>query len=168
MHKRALVIMGSDSDLQIMKESCSTLEQFNIEFDVEICSAHRTPEMLHDILKDADAKYSTIIAGAGAAAHLPGVIASMVSVPVIGVPIDSTALDGIDALYSIVQMPGGIPVASMSIGKAGAVNAAVYSAKIISLFNDDVRSKYNDYRNGLKDKVIKKNQRLKENGWKNY
>ena len=131
--------MGSQSDWETMKFSEQTLNKIKIPFITKIISAHRTPDRMHDFAKKAEnTSIQVIIAGAGGAAHLPGMIASHSNLPVIGVPIQSSALNGMDSLLSIVQMPAGVPVATMSIGKAGAINAAIYAAKILSLSNDNI------------------------------
>ena len=133
------LIMGSQSDWETMKFSEQTLNQLKISFITKIISAHRTPDRMQDFAKQAEnTSVQVIIAGAGGAAHLPGMVASHSNLPVIGVPIQSSALKGMDSLLSIVQMPGGVPVATMSIGKAGAINAAIYAAKILSLSNDNI------------------------------
>ena len=133
------IIMGSQSDWPIMKHASKILKLFNIKHEVKIISAHRTPDRMYDFAKQAEnTSIQVIIAGAGGAAHLPGMIASHSNLPVIGVPIQSSALNGMDSLLSIVQMPAGVPVATMSIGKAGAINAAIYAAKILSLSNDNI------------------------------
>ena len=133
------LIMGSQSDWETMKFSEKTLKQLKIPFITKIISAHRTPDRMHDFAKQAEnTSVQVIIAGAGGAAHLPGMVASHTNLPVIGVPIQGSALKGMDSLLSIVQMPGGVPVATMSIGKAGAINAAIYAAKILSLSNDNI------------------------------
>ena len=133
------LIMGSQSDWETMKFSEQTLNQLKIPFITKIISAHRTPDRMHHFAKQAEnTSIQIIIAGAGGSAHLPGMIASYSNLPVIGVPIQSSALKGMDSLLSIVQMPGGVPVATMSIGKAGAINAAIYAAKILSLSNDNI------------------------------
>ena len=133
------LIMGSQSDWETMKFSEQTLKKLKIPFITKIISAHRTPDRMHDFAKQAEnTSIQVIIAGAGGAAHLPGMIASHSNLPVIGVPIQSSALNGMDSLLSIVQMPAGVPVATMSIGKAGAINAAIYAAKILSLSNDNI------------------------------
>ena len=134
------LIMGSKSDWETMKFSEETLLTLKIPFITKIISAHRTPERMTDFSKNAEKNnFKVIIAGAGGAAHLPGMVASHTNLPVIGVPINSSALKGIDSLLSIVQIPSGVPVATMSIGKAGAVNAAIYAAKILSLSNDKLK-----------------------------
>jgi len=130
------LIMGSQSDWETMKFSEDTLLTLKIPFITKIISAHRTPERMYKFASESENnKIQIIIAGAGGAAHLPGMVASHTNVPVIGVPIESSSLKGMDSLLSIVQMPGGVPVATMSIGKAGAINAAIYAAKILSLSN---------------------------------
>ena len=133
------LIMGSESDWETMKFTEHTLNQLKIPFITKIISAHRTPDRMHDFAKQAEnTSIQVIIAGAGGAAHLPGMIASHSNLPVIGVPIQSSALKGMDSLLSIVQMPGGVPVATMAIGKAGAINAGIYAAKILSLSNKNI------------------------------
>ena len=128
------VVMGSKSDWETMKNAERVLNELNITNECKIISAHRTPNRMNQFAKKAKEKgFKVIIAGAGGAAHLPGMIASHTNIPVIGVPINSTSLDGLDSLLSIVQMPKGIPVASMSIGNSGAINAAVFAAEILSL-----------------------------------
>ena len=134
------LIMGSQSDWETMKFSEETLLTLKIPFVTKIISAHRTPERMTDFSKTAEKNnFKVIIAGAGGAAHLPGMVASHTNLPVIGVPIQGSALKGIDSLLSIVQMPSGVPVATMSIGKAGAINAAIYAAKILSLSNNKLK-----------------------------
>ena len=134
------LIMGSQSDWETMKFSEETLLTLKISFVTKIISAHRTPERMVEFSKEAEKnKFKVIIAGAGGAAHLPGMVASHTNLPVIGVPIQGSALKGIDSLLSIVQMPSGVPVATMSIGKAGAINAAIYAAKILSLSNNKLK-----------------------------
>jgi len=136
---KVALIMGSQSDWETMKFSEQTLNQLKISFISKIISAHRTPDRMHDFSKQVEkTSVRVIIAGAGGAAHLPGMVASHSNLPVIGVPIQSSALKGMDSLLSIVQMPGGVPVATMSIGKAGAINAAIYAAKILSLSNENI------------------------------
>ena len=134
------LIMGSQSDWETMKFSEETLLTLKIPFVTKIISAHRTPERMVKFSKEAEKnKFKVIIAGAGGSAHLPGMVASHTNLPVIGVPIQGSALKGIDSLLSIVQMPSGVPVATMSIGKAGAINAAIYAAKILSLSNNKLK-----------------------------
>jgi len=134
------LIMGSQSDWETMKFSEDTLLTLKIPFITKIISAHRTPERMYKFASESENnKIQIIIAGAGGAAHLPGMVASHTNVPVIGVPIESSSLKGMDSLLSIVQMPGGVPVATMSIGKAGAINAAIYAAKILSLSDQRIK-----------------------------
>ena len=140
------LIMGSQSDWETMKFSEDTLLTLKIPFITKIISAHRTPERMHKFASESENnKIQIIIAGAGGAAHLPGMVASHTNVPVIGVPIESSSLKGMDSLLSIVQMPGGVPVATMSIGKAGAINAAIYAAKILSLSNVTIKNTLNEW-----------------------
>ncbi|UBH23111.1 5-(carboxyamino)imidazole ribonucleotide mutase [Macrococcus armenti] len=148
------VIMGSSSDWDTMKEAVAMLEAFGIEHEASVVSAHRTPLEMVDFAKSAREKgIDIIIAGAGGAAHLPGMVASMTSVPVIGVPIESKALKGMDSLLSIVQMPGGIPVATTAIGKAGAKNAGILAARMMSLKDETLIQKLDDYEASLVKKV---------------
>ena len=140
------LIMGSQSDWETMKFSEDTLLTLKIPFITKIISAHRTPERMYQFASESENnKIQIIIAGAGGAAHLPGMVASHTNVPVIGVPIESSSLKGMDSLLSIVQMPGGVPVATMSIGKAGAINAAIYAAKILSLSNVIIKNTLNEW-----------------------
>jgi 5-(carboxyamino)imidazole ribonucleotide mutase len=140
------LIMGSQSDWETMKFSEDTLLTLKIPFITKIISAHRTPERMYKFASESEnKKIQIIIAGAGGAAHLPGMVASHTNVPVIGVPIESSSLKGMDSLLSIVQMPGGVPVATMSIGKAGAINAAIYAAKILSLSNVTIKNTLNEW-----------------------
>ena len=135
------LVMGSQSDWETMKFSEKTLRDLEIPVVTKIISEHRTPERMFDFAKNAEGQgFNVIIAGAGGAAHLPGMISSHTHIPVIGVPIESSALKGMDSLLSIVQMPAGVPVATMSIGKAGAINAAIYAAKILSVYNINVNA----------------------------
>jgi 5-(carboxyamino)imidazole ribonucleotide mutase len=140
------LIMGSQSDWKTMKFSEDTLLTLKIPFITKIISAHRTPERMYKFASESENnKIQIIIAGAGGAAHLPGMVASHTNVPVIGVPIESSSLKGMDSLLSIVQMPGGVPVATMSIGKEGAINAAIYAAKILSLSNVTIKNTLNEW-----------------------
>ena len=148
------LIMGSQSDWETMKFSEETLLTLKIPFVTKIISAHRTPERMTDFSKEAEKNnFKVIIAGAGGAAHLPGMVASHTNLPVIGVPIQSSALKGIDSLLSIVQMPSGVPVATMSIGKAGAINAAIYAAKILSLSNNKLKITLENWISNQKSEV---------------
>ena len=151
---KVAVIMCSSSDWKIMQESCAMLEQFEIPYEKKVVSAHRTPKLMFDFASEARTNgYDVIIAGAGGAAHLPGMVASMTTLPVIGVPIESKSLKGLDSLLSIVQMPGGIPVATTAIGKSGAKNAGILAARILSIGNDSVRKHLEQYEQSLVDKV---------------
>ena len=139
---KVLIVMGSDSDLPVMQEAAKSLESLGIGIEITVASAHRTPERTSRLAANAREKgVEVIIAGAGAAAHLAGVIASKTTLPIIGVPIDSSPLKGMDALLATVQMPGGIPVASMAIGKAGAKNAGIFAAQILSLKYPEIADK---------------------------
>lgn len=141
------VIMGSQSDWPTMKHACETLTALGVVHEARIVSAHRTPKRLVDYAESARARgLSAIIAGAGGAAHLPGMTASMTPLPVFGVPIESKALSGQDSLLSIVQMPAGVPVGTLAIGKAGAINAALLAAAILALRNEDVRNALDAWR----------------------
>ena len=144
--KSVAIIMGSQSDWETMKFSEEILIKLKIPFITKIISAHRTPDRMNDFAKKArENSIKVIVAGAGGAAHLPGMVASHTDLPVIGVPIQSYVLNGLDSLLSIVQMPSGIPVATMSIGKAGAINAAIYAAKILSLSNKEINTKLTNW-----------------------
>ena len=148
------IIMGSQSDWETMKFSEEILIKLNIPYTTKIISAHRTPDRMNDFAKNArENSIQVVIAGAGGAAHLPGMVASHTELPVIGVPIQSSSLNGLDSLLSIVQMPAGVPVATMSIGKPGAINAAVYAAKILSLSNKEISSKLINWLSSQTDNV---------------
>ena len=148
------VIMGSQSDWPVMKLACETLQQLGVAHEARIVSAHRTPDRLTDYAKSArDRGLKVIIAGAGGAAHLPGMTAAMTPLPVLGVPVKSRALKGMDSLLSIVQMPKGVPVGTLAIGEAGAVNAALLAASIIALNDGNVAAKLDAYREAQTDSV---------------
>jgi len=154
------VVMGSDSDWPIMSDAAQALKEFGIEFEVEVLSAHRTPERMMEWGKAAAERgLKVIIAGAGGAAHLPGMIASVTTLPVIGVPVKLKSLDGMDSLLSIVQMPAGIPVATVSID--GARNAGILAARIIGAFDAKVSAALATFSESLKDQVAEKNKNLK-------
>src|SRR5699024_9765915 len=139
--------MGSLSDWETMKHTCEVLESLNIAYEKDVISAHRTPDLMAEYARYAEERgLKVIIAGAGGAAHLPGMVAAQTTVPVIGVPVESRALKGMDSLLSIVQMPGGVPTASMAIGKAGAKNAGLYAAQILGSFDEEVRENFKQYR----------------------
>ncbi|MCF6367761.1 5-(carboxyamino)imidazole ribonucleotide mutase [Rhizobium halophilum] len=141
------IIMGSQSDWDTMKNAADTLDQLDVDYEARIISAHRTPDRLFDFAKRArDEGFKVIIAGAGGAAHLPGMAASMTPLPVFGVPVQSKALSGQDSLLSIVQMPAGIPVGTLAIGKAGAVNAALLAAAVLALTDDDLAERLDEWR----------------------
>ncbi|HEV7435211.1 MAG TPA: 5-(carboxyamino)imidazole ribonucleotide mutase [Pseudorhizobium sp.] len=141
------IIMGSQSDWDTMKNAADTLDQLDVDYEARIISAHRTPDRLFDFAKSArDEGFKVIIAGAGGAAHLPGMAASMTPLPVFGVPVQSRALSGQDSLLSIVQMPAGIPVGTLAIGKAGAVNAALLAAAVLALTDDDLAERLDEWR----------------------
>jgi 5-(carboxyamino)imidazole ribonucleotide mutase len=149
--KKVAIIVGSASDKEQIGKGIDVLKQFNIQYDFKVLSAHRSPDALHEYIKSLDEKtYSVIIAGAGMAAALPGCVAAQTLLPVIGVPMTGGALNGVDALYSIVQMPKGIPVGCMAIGSSGAVNAAIYAVRIMSLNDDVLREKLKQHRESLK------------------
>ena len=139
-HRKIAIVMGSQSDFSTMKDCVKILKSLKISFDLKIVSAHRTPKRLYDFAKKSEKSYSVIIAGAGGSAHLPGMIASLTTVPVIGVPIESKKLEGLDSLLSIVQMPKGIPVGTVAIGKDGAINAALYAASILGITEKKIKN----------------------------
>jgi phosphoribosylaminoimidazole carboxylase PurE protein len=156
------IILGSDSDLPYMEKGIQTLKGLKIPFEIEVSSAHRTPNRTVELVKDFEKKgIKVIIAAAGGAAHLPGVIASHTLLPVLGVPITS-ALSGLDSLYSIVQMPGGIPVAAFSIGSSGGVNSVLFAAEILALNDLEIKKKLVEFREKQKMTVLEKSRRLKE------
>ncbi|HWW46480.1 MAG TPA: 5-(carboxyamino)imidazole ribonucleotide mutase [Xanthobacteraceae bacterium] len=148
------IIMGSQSDWETMRHAAETLDALGVAYDARIVSAHRTPDRLYAFAKGAEAAgYRVIIAGAGGAAHLPGMTASITSLPVLGVPIQTKALGGVDSLYSIVQMPAGVPVATMAIGKAGATNAALFAANLLGAADKALAERLAVWRKDLTDKV---------------
>lgn len=160
---RVGILMGSDSDLGVMESCLDVLDDFGIAYECKVSSAHRTPADTAEYATTArDRGLEMIIIGAGAAAHLGGVVAAHTTLPVVGVPIDATSLQGVDALYSIVMMPGGIPVASMAIGKAGAKNAGLFAASVFSANDPKMATKLKAYREDMVAKVQKKNDALQE------
>ncbi|MBM4045158.1 MAG: 5-(carboxyamino)imidazole ribonucleotide mutase [Planctomycetes bacterium] len=160
--KKVGVVMGSDSDLPLMQDAIDTLKEFGIGFDVDIISAHRSPELAREYALNAEKNgYEVIIAAAGAAAHLAGVLAASTPLPVIGVPMPGSALNGLDALYAMVQMPPGVPVGTMAIGKPGARNAAIFAAQILAAADPDLRKKLKDFKKKLADGVAAKNKKVK-------
>ncbi len=161
------IIMGSDSDLEIMSKAAKMLDKLDVPYEMNIISAHREPDVFVDYAKTAaDRGIEVIIAGAGGAAHLPGMCAAIFPLPVIGVPIYTKSLGGQDSLYSIVQMPSGIPVATVAIN--GAQNAAILAAKMLSISDERLRKKLKKYKEELKDQVIAKDHKLNELGYKQY
>jgi len=155
------IIMGSDSDLKVMVQASEFLEKNHVPYEMEIVSAHRTPDLMFEYAKTAKSRgLKVIIAGAGGSAHLPGMIASLTTLPVIGVPIESHNLNGVDSLLSIVQMPSGIPVACVAIN--GAINAAILASQILALSSKNISADVEDYRKNLYHSVIKKRERLKK------
>ncbi|VDG96924.1 N5-carboxyaminoimidazole ribonucleotide mutase [Lysinibacillus sphaericus] len=161
MNAQVGVIMGSVSDWETMKHACESLDQVGIPYEKQVVSAHRTPELLFEYAESARERgLKVIIAGAGGAAHLPGMTAAKTTLPVIGVPVQTKALNGMDSLLSIVQMPGGVPVATVAIGKAGATNAGLLAAQILGSFNADIADRLETLRQETKVKVLKSNDQL--------
>jgi phosphoribosylaminoimidazole carboxylase PurE protein len=157
------VAMGSDSDYPIVRGCIETLEEFDIPYEARVISAHRTPDKAHKFASTARLKgFRVLIAAAGGAAHLAGVMASLTTLPVIGIPIQTPTLGGADSLYSTVQMPAGVPVATVAVGKAGATNAALLAAEILALADEDLHDRLQAYRAGMRRKVAQKNARLRE------
>lgn len=155
------VIMGSSSDWETMKHSCEILEELNIPYEKQVVSAHRTPDLMFEYAEQARTRgIQVIIAGAGGAAHLPGMVAAKTTLPVIGVPVQSKALNGLDSLLSIVQMPGGVPVATVAIGKAGATNAGLLAAQILSIQDVEIAERLEKRREDTKNKVFESNGEL--------
>ena len=158
------IVMGSDSDWGVMEKAVSVLNQLNIPFDVTVSSAHRSPDRTADYARSARAKgLRVIIAGAGAAAHLAGSIAALTTLPVIGVPIDSSSIKGLDALLATVQMPSGVPVATMAIGAAGAKNAAILAAQILATSDPAIEGRLEQFKKEMADQVAQKAETLHKN-----
>ncbi|MBR1647490.1 MAG: 5-(carboxyamino)imidazole ribonucleotide mutase [Selenomonadaceae bacterium] len=155
---KVAIIMGSDSDWPIMKSAVDTLKSFDVEISVTVASAHRTPQKVHDFVTNSDAQI--FIAAAGMAAHLAGVVASLTTKPVIGVPMNSEPFKGLDALLSTVQMPGGVPVATMAVN--GAKNAAIFAVEILALANDELAEKLTMYRHKLTTEIALKEQKIQQ------
>ena len=150
---KVAIIMGSISDYEVMKQACDILDEFQIEYEKRIVSAHRTPDLMYEYAKSAKERgIKVIIAGAGGAAHLPGMTAALTTLPVIGVPVRSSNLQGLDSLLSIVQMPGGVPVATMAINQAK--NAALYAISILALLDSEIDKKYQEYRDKQTKEVL--------------
>ena len=161
------IVMGSDSDMPVMAKAADILEELGISYEMNIISAHREPDTFFEYAKGAEAKgIKVIIAGAGMAAHLPGMCAAIFPMPVIGIPMHTTSLGGRDSLYSIVQMPSGIPVATVAIN--GGANAGLLAAKMLAMSDETLLAKLKDYSEKLKCQVEKKDAHLKEVGYKNY
>ena len=161
------IVMGSDSDMSVMAKAADILEKFNISYEMTILSAHREPDEFFAYAKGAEAKgFKVIIAGAGMAAHLPGMCAAIFPMPVIGIPMHTTSLGGRDSLYSIVQMPSGIPVATVAIN--GGANAGLLAAKILATADEALLEKLKDYSENMKKDVQEKDRKLQEAGYKNY
>jgi phosphoribosylaminoimidazole carboxylase PurE protein len=159
------IVMGSDSDLEIMREAGKALESFGIEYEIDLTSAHRSPDRTAEFARQAAPRgIRVIIAGAGGAAHLAGVIAAHTTLPVIGVPIPSTSLNGMDSLLSTVQMPAGIPVATVAIGKPGATNAGILAAQIIGVGDAGIAKKLDAHKDKLAKGVEEKSKKLKDSG----
>ena len=161
------IVMGSDSDMPVMRKAAEMLERFGIEYEMTIISAHREPDVFFEYAKSAEAKgFKVIIAGAGMAAHLPGMCAAIFPMPVIGIPMHTTSLGGRDSLYSIVQMPSGIPVATVAI--TGGANAGILAAKILATSDPELLDRVKAYAQELKEQVEQKDARLQEVGYKAY
>ncbi|HET7658305.1 MAG TPA: 5-(carboxyamino)imidazole ribonucleotide mutase [Bacillales bacterium] len=161
METQVGVIMGSTSDWETMRHACEVLDELEIAYEKKVVSAHRTPDLMFEYAESARKRgLKVIIAGAGGAAHLPGMVAAKTTLPVIGVPVQSKALNGLDSLLSIVQMPGGVPVATTAIGKAGATNAGLLAAEILGASNSEVADKLENRREQLKKKVMETSDSL--------
>ena len=161
------IVMGSDSDMPVMAKAADILEELGISYEMTIISAHREPDVFFEYATTAEKKgFKVIIAGAGMAAHLPGMCAAIFPLPVIGVPIHTKALGGVDSLYSIVQMPSGIPVATVAIN--GAQNAGILAAKMLAVSDDEMLKKIEDYAASLKDSVMVKKEKIETVGYKQY
>lgn len=161
------IIMGSDSDLPVLKDAAKILEDFGIDYEITIVSAHRTPQRMFDYAKSAEERgLEVIIAGAGGAAHLPGMVASITNLPVIGVPVKTSALNGLDSLLSIVQMPAGVPVATVAINNAK--NAGILAAQILGIKYPEIRKKVTEYKKTMKSEVEKKAEKLESLGYEGF
>ena len=164
---RVGIVMGSDSDMPVMAKAADILEELGISYEMAIISAHREPDVFFEYAKKAEEKgFKVIIAGAGKAAHLPGMCAAIFPMPVIGVPMKTSDLGGVDSLYSIVQMPSGIPVATVAIG--GGQNAGILAAKILATSDEELLKRLKDYSRRLRESVQKKDAKLQEVGYRNY
>ncbi|EOY2805024.1 5-(carboxyamino)imidazole ribonucleotide mutase [Enterococcus faecium] len=161
MTAKISVIMGSTSDWETMKEACQILDEFGVSYEKKVVSAHRTPDLMFEYAQNARKKgIKIIIAGAGGAAHLPGMVASKTTLPVIGVPVQSRTLNGLDSLLSIVQMPGGVPVATTAIGKAGAINAGLLAIQMLSMYDLELEAKLAERCSMLAKTVIESSDQL--------
>ena len=155
------VVMGSTSDWETMKHTCEVLDELEVAYEKKVVSAHRTPDLMFDYAEEARGRgIRVIIAGAGGAAHLPALLAAKTTLPVIGVPVQSKALNGLDSLLSIVQMPGGVPVATVAIGKAGATNAGLLAAQMLGAFQPELADRIENRREALKQKVMESSDEL--------
>ncbi len=155
MSNKVGLVMGSNSDWEVMKSAAEQLEHFGVDFEARVVSAHRTPDLLFEYASSARERgLACIIAGAGGAAHLPGMLAAKTSLPVLGVPVPSRHLKGMDSLLSIVQMPKGVPVATFAIGKAGAANAALYAVSLLALQDDNLARRLDDFRTAQRDMAL--------------
>ncbi len=164
---RVGIVMGSDSDMPVMSKAAEILDKLGIDYEMRIISAHREPDIFYDYAKSAEERgIKVIIAGAGKAAHLPGMCAAIFPMPVIGIPMKTSDLGGVDSLYSIVQMPSGIPVATVAIN--GGANAGILAAKILATGDPEILSKVKEYAAELKEQVEEKDAKLQETGWENY
>jgi len=161
------IVMGSDSDLPVMLKAAEFLEKIGIEYEMTVISAHRMPDVFFEYANKAEERgYKVIIAGAGGAAHLPGMAAAIFPMPVIGVPIHSKALNGVDSLYSIVQMPPGIPVATVAID--GALNAGILAARMLAISDEGILGRLKEYKSEMKDGVLAKKEKLEKVGYREY
>lgn len=164
---RVSIVMGSDSDMPVMAQAAEVLEKLGVEFEMTVISAHREPDIFFEYAKTAEARgIKVIIAGAGKAAHLPGMCAALFPLPVIGIPMKTSDLGGVDSLYSIVQMPSGIPVATVAIN--GGANAGILAAKILAASDEMLLNKLKEYSENLKNDVVKKAEKLDQVGYKEY
>ncbi len=167
MKNLVAIIMGSDSDLEVMQEAAKILDEFGISYKITIVSAHRTPDRLTEFAKSAEENGTqVIISGAGGSAHLPGMTAANTHLPVIGVPIKTKTMDGLDSLLSIAQMPFGVPVATVAVN--GAKNAGLLAIEILALSNADLSNKIKNYKKNMEEKVLEKAQKLEKAGYKDY
>ena len=164
---KAAIVMGSDSDMPVMAQAADVLEKLGVDFEITVISAHREPDIFFDYAKTAEARgVKVIIAGGGKAAHLPGMCAALFPMPVIGIPMKTSDLGGVDSLYSIVQMPSGIPVATVAIN--GGTNAGILAAKILSTSDEALLGRLKEYSENLKNDVVKKADKLEQIGYKEY